>query len=185
MQPAPYQIPTDGSCGKLIAAAGWHAWRPAHLHVKVSAPGHELLTAQLYFPGDEHNDDDIASAVKPELILDPVPTDDGRLRRLRLRPRPGPGLRRMLFHVRMDVRLPVGMDPDERADVLAREKAYSQERQRSGEWPHLWRVVGEYANVSIFDVAGNDELHDLLSGLPLFPYMDIQVTPLATHPSAI
>ena len=78
MQPAPYQIPTDGSCGKLIAAAGWHAWRPAHLHVKVSAPGHELLTAQLYFPGDEHNDDDIASAVKPELILDPQPAADGR-----------------------------------------------------------------------------------------------------------
>ena len=40
IQPAPYQIPTDGSCGKLIAAAGWHAWRPAHLHLKVSAPGH-------------------------------------------------------------------------------------------------------------------------------------------------
>ncbi len=78
VQPAPYQIPTDGSCGKLIAAAGWHAWRPAHLHVKVSAPGHELLTAQLYFPGDEHNDDDIASAVKPELMLDPKPAADGR-----------------------------------------------------------------------------------------------------------
>ena len=77
IQPAPYQIPTDGSCGKLIAAAGWHAWRPAHLHVKVSAPGHELLTAQLYFPGDEHNDDDIASAVKPELLLDPKPQPDG------------------------------------------------------------------------------------------------------------
>lgn len=77
VQPAPYQIPTDGACGKLIAAAGWHAWRPAHLHVKVSAPGHELLTAQLYFPGDEHNDDDIASAVKPELILDPVDQGDG------------------------------------------------------------------------------------------------------------
>jgi catechol 1,2-dioxygenase len=77
VQPAPYQIPTDGSCGKLIAAAGWHAWRPAHIHVKVSAPDHQLLTAQLYFPGDEHNDDDIASAVKPELILDPKPAADG------------------------------------------------------------------------------------------------------------
>ena len=77
VQPAPYQIPTDGSCGKLIAAAGWHAWRPAHLHVKVSAPGHEQLTAQLYFPGDEHNDDDIASAVKPELVLDPQKQADG------------------------------------------------------------------------------------------------------------
>ena len=78
IQPAPYQIPTDGACGQLIAAAGWHAWRPAHLHLKVSAPGHELLTAQLYFPGDPHNDDDIASAVKPELILDPQPTEDGK-----------------------------------------------------------------------------------------------------------
>lgn len=78
IQPAPYQIPTDGACGQLIAAAGWHAWRPAHLHLKVKAPGHELLTAQLYFPGDPHNDDDIASAVKPELILDPKPTENGK-----------------------------------------------------------------------------------------------------------
>ena len=77
VRPAPYQIPTAGSCGKLIAAAGWHAWRPAHLHVKVSAPGHETLTAQLYFPGDAHNDDDIASAVKPELVLAPVTQPDG------------------------------------------------------------------------------------------------------------
>ena len=77
VQPAPYQIPTDGACGKLIAAADWHAWRPAHLHVKVSAPGHELLTAQLYFPGDAHNEDDIATAVKPELMLDVQDAGDG------------------------------------------------------------------------------------------------------------
>jgi catechol 1,2-dioxygenase len=80
IRPAPYQIPTDGSCGKLITAAGWHAWRPAHLHVKVSAPGHELLTAQLYFPGDPHNGDDIASAVKPELMLSPVAQIDGSVK---------------------------------------------------------------------------------------------------------
>jgi catechol 1,2-dioxygenase len=71
VQPAPYQVPTDGACGKVIAAAGWHAWRPAHLHLKVSAPGHQLLTAQLYFQGDQHPSDDIASAVKPELVLSP------------------------------------------------------------------------------------------------------------------
>jgi len=72
IRPAPYQIPTDGSCGRLISAAGWHAWRPAHLHVKVSAPGYQTLTAQLYFPGDPHNNDDVATAVKPELMLEPV-----------------------------------------------------------------------------------------------------------------
>ena len=76
-QPAPYQIPTDGSCGKLIAAAGWHAWRPAHLHLKVSAPDKRLITTQLYFPGDPHNEDDIASAVKPELLLDIQPAAEG------------------------------------------------------------------------------------------------------------
>ena len=91
----------------------------------------------------------------------------------------------MLFHVRMDVRIPRDLDPGTRAEVVARERAYSQELQRAGKWPHLWRIVGEYANVSIFDVDSNDELHDLLSNLPLFPYMAITVTPLAAHPSAI
>jgi catechol 1,2-dioxygenase len=78
LKPAPYQIPTDGSCGALIRAAGWHAWRPAHLHLKVAADGYQPITTQLYFPGDEHNDDDIASAVKPELMLDPQDVDGGQ-----------------------------------------------------------------------------------------------------------
>lgn len=91
----------------------------------------------------------------------------------------------MLFHARMDVRIPYDLDPDVRADVVAREKAYSQELQHRGTWVHLWRIVGEYSNISIFDVGSPDELHEILSGLPLFPYMDIKVTPLATHPSDI
>ncbi|MGO4753522.1 catechol 1,2-dioxygenase, partial [Streptomyces sp. 2MCAF27] len=77
IQPAPDQIPTDGSCGRLISAAGWHAWRPAHLHLKVSAPGHAPLTTQLYFKGGTYVEDDVASAVKPELLIDPRPTGDG------------------------------------------------------------------------------------------------------------
>ena len=91
----------------------------------------------------------------------------------------------MLFLVRMDVRLPSTLVGKERDDLLAREKAYSQDLQSAGSWPHLWRVVGEYANYSVFDVKSNDELHELLSGLPLFPHMDITVTPLATHPSDV
>ncbi|MEV7872228.1 catechol 1,2-dioxygenase [Streptomyces sp. NPDC088124] len=77
IQPAPYQIPTDGACGSLIRAAGWHAWRPAHLHLKVSAPGHRLITTQLYFDGGQYVDNDIATAVKPELILSPTATGQG------------------------------------------------------------------------------------------------------------
>lgn len=91
----------------------------------------------------------------------------------------------MLFHVRMDVHIPDDLDPGTRADLVARERAYSQDLQRSGEWPHIWRIVGEYSNVSIFDVADNDRMHEILSSLPLFPYMQIKVTPLATHPSDV
>ena len=91
----------------------------------------------------------------------------------------------MLFHVRMDVAIPHDLDPARRAEILAQEKAYAQELQQAGTWLHLWRVVGEYANVSIFNVDSNDELHEILNGLPLFPYMSITVTPLAKHPSAI
>ena len=77
IQPAPYQIPTDGATGAIIRAADWHAWRPAHVHLKVSAPEHLLITTQLYFPGDPHNEDDIAAAVKPELMLDPKKAAEG------------------------------------------------------------------------------------------------------------
>ena len=91
----------------------------------------------------------------------------------------------MRFMVEMTVQLPPDMGPDARADLLAREKAYAQDVQRDGRWEHLWRVAGRYANVSIFEVASADELHEIVSGLPLFPYMDIRVTALAKHPSAI
>ncbi|WP_310613831.1 muconolactone Delta-isomerase [Limnohabitans sp.] len=91
----------------------------------------------------------------------------------------------MLYLVRMDVRIPTGSDQKQMDEIKAREKVYSQELQRDGRWVHLWRVVGEYANYSVFDVSSNDELHQLLSALPLFPYMEIHVTPLAQHPSSI
>jgi muconolactone D-isomerase len=85
----------------------------------------------------------------------------------------------------MDVHLPHDLDPQTQADIVAREKDYCQKLQRAGKWPHIWRIVGKYSNFSIFDVDSNDELHDLLSGLPLFAYMDIQLTPLVRHPSDI
>jgi muconolactone D-isomerase len=91
----------------------------------------------------------------------------------------------VLFAVRMDVRLPNDMDPEVRSERLAREKAYSQELQRAGIWVHIWRCAGQYANLSVFDVRDNEHLHDILWQLPLFPYMTIEVTPLATHPSDI
>ena len=91
----------------------------------------------------------------------------------------------MKYLVHMDVNISADLPADEAAEIKATEKAYSQQLQRSGKWPEIWRVVGEYANYSIFDVDSNDELHEILQNLPLFPYMDISVVPLAKHPSDV
>lgn len=89
----------------------------------------------------------------------------------------------MLYAVRMNVAIPHDLDPDERADKIAREKALCHELQRSGEWKSIYRIVGAYANISVFDVESNERLHEILWSLPLFPYMEVEVWPLATHPS--
>lgn len=91
----------------------------------------------------------------------------------------------MLFHVRMNVNLPAAMPAEQAAQLKQTEKDFSQRLQREGKWRHIWRIAGQYANISIFDVASVDELHALLTALPLFPYMQIEVTPLCRHPSSV
>jgi muconolactone D-isomerase len=85
----------------------------------------------------------------------------------------------------MDVTVPPGIDARQFEALKEAEKARFQELQRAGTWRHIWRVVGHYSNISIFDVSSNDELHDILTALPLYPYMRIEVTPLCRHPSSI
>ena len=91
----------------------------------------------------------------------------------------------MLFHVKMTVNLPHDMDPAKAAQLKTDEKELAQRLQREGQWRHLWRIAGHYANFSVFDVASVEALHDLLLQLPLFPYMHIDIEGLCRHPSSI
>lgn len=91
----------------------------------------------------------------------------------------------MLFHVKMTVNLPVDMNPERAAQLKADEKALCQRLMDQGSWRHIWRIAGLYANYSVFDVADNQALHDLLMQLPLYPYMAIEVDALCRHPSSI
>ena len=91
----------------------------------------------------------------------------------------------MLYHVRMDVLIPTDMDGDKVNELKATEKALSQKLQEQGKWRHIWRIAGQYSNFSIFDVESNEELHDIMMSLPLYPYMNVEVTPLLRHPSSV
>jgi len=91
----------------------------------------------------------------------------------------------MLYHVRMDVLIPLNMEEAKVAELKATEKMLSQELQEQGKWRHIWRLAGEYSNFSIFDVESHEELHEILMSLPLYPYMKVEVTPLLRHPSSV
>ena len=91
----------------------------------------------------------------------------------------------MLFMVEMEVVVPHDVDRDHFEALKAEEKVRAQTLQKAGTWRHLWRVAGQYANVSIFDAQSVDDLHEILLGLPLFPFMKTKVTALCRHPSSI
>jgi muconolactone D-isomerase len=91
----------------------------------------------------------------------------------------------MLFHVSIDVRIPFGTDLERIKRLQAEEHERATELQQKGKWLHLWRVAGKYANISIFNVEGPAELNDILSSLPLFPFMELEVTALCHHPGSL
>jgi protocatechuate 3,4-dioxygenase beta subunit len=81
VRPVVYPIPEDGPAGRMLDATGRHPWRPAHLHMTVSAPGYERLTTHFFDAESEHLDSDAVFAVKPSLLRefvrrpagDPIP----------------------------------------------------------------------------------------------------------------
>lgn len=91
----------------------------------------------------------------------------------------------MVYVVEMDVKIPETWSEEKIADYLAREKVCSQGHQNSGKWVYLWRVAGKYSNISVLDVESPDELHRIISSLPLFPYMTLKITSICKHPNAL
>ncbi|KAI9166701.1 Catechol 1,2-dioxygenase [Paramyrothecium foliicola] len=83
LRPASYPIPADGPIGQLLAGLDRHPYRPAQIHVIVSAPGDfRTLATQLYDSEDPWLYQDAVFAVKPELVVKFVPSsreqDDSR-----------------------------------------------------------------------------------------------------------
>ena len=65
----PYQIPTDGPVWlDLVQPAGRSAWRPAHFHVIVSAPGYRTLVTELFDAEDPYLDSDVVFGVRDTLV---------------------------------------------------------------------------------------------------------------------
>lgn len=67
---APHPIARDGPVPRLLHALGRHAWRPAHLHFAIEAPGCEPLVTQVLRGDDPYLDSDAAFGVRASLVAD-------------------------------------------------------------------------------------------------------------------
>jgi len=70
VRPIDYTVPYDGPVGVMLEASGRHPWRPAHIHFKVTAPGHQPLVTHLFDSTSPYLDSDVVFAVRPSLIVD-------------------------------------------------------------------------------------------------------------------
>jgi muconolactone D-isomerase len=86
------------------------------------------------------------------------------------------------FLVSIEVRTPPDMDPDRLAALQAAEAERSRELVAQGVLKRIWRIPGRRANVSLYEGPDADAVHTALMSLPLYPWLDIDVQALATHP---
>jgi protocatechuate 3,4-dioxygenase beta subunit len=70
VRPVDYTIPADGPVGSLLQATGRHPWRPAHLHVAITAKGHQRLVTHLFDVASPYLDGDAVFAVRDGLATD-------------------------------------------------------------------------------------------------------------------
>jgi muconolactone D-isomerase len=86
------------------------------------------------------------------------------------------------FLVRTENRLPPDTPDETREQLRKAERERAQQLRDAGILKRLWRVPGRNATVGLYEADDPAILHDALTSLPMWKWMDITVEALATHP---
>ena len=76
IRPQPYLVPTDGPVGELLRVSHREAWRPAHFHIIVEAPGYRSLITEVFDEADPWVDKDAVFGVRASLVCPFKPESD-------------------------------------------------------------------------------------------------------------
>jgi len=77
---------------------------------------------------------------------------------------------------------PNGWQQEDVDALIAKERAHAAVLVEQGHLVRMWRVPGRRENWGLWRANDATHLHDILTGLPFWPYMDLQVHPVARHP---
>ncbi|QRP50273.1 muconolactone Delta-isomerase family protein [Amycolatopsis sp. FDAARGOS 1241] len=88
----------------------------------------------------------------------------------------------MEFLVRTENLLPPETSDETRERLRAAERERAQQLRAAGTLKRLWRVPGRNATVGLYEAEDPAVLHEALTSLPMWKWMDVRVEALATHP---
>jgi muconolactone D-isomerase len=88
----------------------------------------------------------------------------------------------MEFLVRIEVRLPGELPEARRAELARAELEHGRRLREAGTIKRIWRLPGGLRNVGVWEAPDATALHAAISGLPLYPWLEAEVTALAQHP---
>ncbi|MCT1657726.1 muconolactone Delta-isomerase family protein [Brevibacterium luteolum] len=86
------------------------------------------------------------------------------------------------FLVNIRIVWPSDIDPDEVDRLSIAEREMAAERASEGHLVRMWRVPGRRENWGLWRASDATELHEILSALPVWPFMELSVHALAKHP---
>lgn len=89
----------------------------------------------------------------------------------------------MEFLVHIEVEWPADGDAEQLGRLTAAERERARELTEAGRIRRMWRIPGRRANWGLWEAPDATALHEALASLPLWPWLSIEVHPLAAHPS--
>lgn len=88
----------------------------------------------------------------------------------------------MEYLVNIRLSIPPSMDEQAYKELVITERARAASLAEAGKLIRMWRVPGRRENWGLWQAESASELHDILASLPAWPWMDLDVHPLAEHP---
>jgi muconolactone D-isomerase len=89
----------------------------------------------------------------------------------------------MEFLVHIENRWPADGDLGELARLSAAERERSVELAAEGRIRRLWRIPGRRGSWGLWDAIDAAALHEAVTSLPFFPWLNVEVILLAAHPA--
>lgn len=89
----------------------------------------------------------------------------------------------MEFMVFITNTYPADGDAEQLKKLTIAERERAAELAEAGVIKKLWRRAGQKSNVGIWVADDATKLHSAISSLPFFPWLEVEVWPLAEHPN--